>query len=330
MCYKIGMSHFNDQSDPRHTPIEGSTGRPADGMTRTPERRSPPTERVIQILNLLADAPQDRFTLTQAAARLGINKPTCLGILTALTEADFVTRDNAKSYGLGPGLLRIGSAAESGLGAVDLIRPLISELHDQLEISCLLSAVHGTHIVILDRLGPAIPGDHRDLIGDRFPLVPPLGLVNIAWERDSAIAEWLARTPLTPVPPTDTTVRALIAGARDCGYIIERRTDSATTPNMVLSSLLASGLPDPIVEELRRHLPPADWSEFMAMRPNYEATIPVANISAPILDRYGRQKYTLTLMPERREATSSECRDWAAALLRTTEKATRALGGTAR
>ncbi|MCJ0902448.1 IclR family transcriptional regulator [Rhodococcus sp. ARC_M6] len=323
------MRNFNDEGDFRYIPKQASRAAENEDHLAPVQRKSPPTDRVVQILNLLANAPHEALTLTQVSARLDLNKPTCLGILTALTEADFVTRDQAKAYRLGPALLRLGSSAESGLAAVDLVRPLVEELHQRLGISCLLSAVHGDHIVVLDRLGPASTGNQRDVVGERYPFTPPLGLVNVAWEHDSIVDAWLSRTPLAPLPSTDTALHALIDHARDRGYIIECLTSAATTPNMVLSNLLASGLPAPIVEELRRHLPPVDWSEYSQTLPPPGATIPVANISAPILDRHGRQKYTLTLMPERTEVTADKCHEWATALLSTTEEATFALGGAA-
>ncbi|EID79243.1 MULTISPECIES: IclR family transcriptional regulator [Rhodococcus] len=296
------------------------------------ERKSPPTERVVQILNLLADTPRERLTLTQVSAALDLNKPTCLGILTALTDAEFVTRDAAKSYGLGPALLRLGSAAESGLANLDLVRPFVTALHDRLGISCVLSAAHDGHIVILDRLGAAMAGDRRDLVGERLPLAPPLGLVNIAWEHDTVVDAWLSRPPLLPLvagdeAAGDESVRAIIDGGRRRGYIIECLRTSGTS-TVVLASLLSSGLPQRIIDELCRHLPPTDWSEYLLTEPiDATATIPVAHISAPIFDRHGSQQYTLTLVPERVDATMAQCTQWATALVDSAQHASIALGG---
>ncbi|MFE3103432.1 IclR family transcriptional regulator [Nocardia tengchongensis] len=291
------------------------------------DRKSPPTERVVQILNLLADSPRERLTLTQVAAGLDLNKPTCLGILTALTDAEFVTRDEGKSYGLGPALLRLGSAAESGLANLDLVRPIVADLHDLLGVSCVLSATHGGQIVLLDRLGAAMPGDRRDLVGERFPLAAPLGLVNIAWDHDSVIDTWLSRPPLLPLAAGTDAVRAVIDSGREHGYIIECLSASSTS-SVVLATLLSSGMPEQIIGEICRRLAPADWSEFLTTMPaDADATIPVASISAPIFDRHGDQRYTLTLIPERADATAAQCTEWATALTHSAHRATVALGG---
>ena len=62
-------------------------------------RASPPTARVVSILNFLAGYPHDQFGLSELARRIGLSKPTCLGILTTLADAGYVIRDaQAKTY----------------------------------------------------------------------------------------------------------------------------------------------------------------------------------------------------------------------------------------
>ncbi|MET0454210.1 MAG: helix-turn-helix domain-containing protein, partial [Mycobacterium sp.] len=46
------------------------------------DRASPPTARVVAILEFLAENPHDRFGLSELARRVDLSKPTCLGILT--------------------------------------------------------------------------------------------------------------------------------------------------------------------------------------------------------------------------------------------------------
>jgi DNA-binding IclR family transcriptional regulator len=322
------MRNFTPDGDSKHTSRAVSRVGAGEAEARpVVDRKSPPTERVVQILNLLADTPRERLTLTQISAALNLNKPTCLGILTALTDAEFVTRDEAKSYGLGPALLRLGSAAESGLANLDLVRPFVAELHDHLGISCVLSAAHDGHIVVLERLGAAMAGDRRDLIGERLPLAPPLGLVNIAWEHDTVVDAWLSRPPLLALTTGDEAVRAIIDAGRQRGFIIESLRTSGTS-TVVLASLLSSGLPQRIIDELCRHLPPTDWSEYLVTLPiDAAAPIPVAHISAPIFDRHGGQQYTLSLVPDRADATMAQCMEWATSLVRAAQQASIAIGG---
>ncbi|HEX9496910.1 MAG TPA: helix-turn-helix domain-containing protein, partial [Mycobacterium sp.] len=76
-------------------------------------RASPPTERVVRILDYLAGRPEERFGLSDLARRLGLSKPTCLGIVTSLTDAGYLVRDGGdKTYRLGPSLITLGHKAQ--------------------------------------------------------------------------------------------------------------------------------------------------------------------------------------------------------------------------
>lgn len=314
------MSDYNRPGDPKQADRSATTSGPV-------ERKSPPTERVVQILELLADTPHERLTLTQIADRLGLNKPTCLGILTALADADFLTRDHAKTYGLGPALLRLGAAAETGLAELDLVRPVLTELHGQTGVGCVLSTTHRGQIIVLDHLGIDLPGDHRDLATETSPLAPPLGLVNIAWERDDVVDAWFDRAPLIPLAAGKDRVRSIIDSGRRHGYLIQQLTTN-TSSNIALAALLSSGMSPRIIETLRQHLPPADWSEFLTALPGDDsATVPIATINTPVFDRHGTQRYTLSLVPNRPDATVAQCREWADAVMSAARTATGALRG---
>ena len=58
-------------------------------------RASPPTDRVVRILDFLAGRPDERFGVSELARRIGLSKPTCLGIVTSLAEAGYLVRDAA-------------------------------------------------------------------------------------------------------------------------------------------------------------------------------------------------------------------------------------------
>ncbi|MDJ0107875.1 helix-turn-helix domain-containing protein, partial [Rhodococcus erythropolis] len=99
------------------------------GPEKTPEegrprgRQSPPTERVVQVLDYLVGRPDQRFGLSELARALEISKPTCLGILTALADRGYLTRDEvSKTYGLGPALIAAGRAAQRGFAVGPIAR----------------------------------------------------------------------------------------------------------------------------------------------------------------------------------------------------------------
>ncbi len=91
---------------------EAGIGVPLPGAAR----RSPPTERVVQVLDYLVARPGLRFGLSELARELELSKPTCLGILTALTDAGYLIRDPAdEDLRPRPGADRRGPGRAAGI-----------------------------------------------------------------------------------------------------------------------------------------------------------------------------------------------------------------------
>src|SRR5690242_12989694 len=69
----------------------------------TSARRSPPTQRVVSLLDHFVARRGGRYGLSELSRELGMSKPTCLGIVTTLVESGHLTVDPvSKTYGLGP------------------------------------------------------------------------------------------------------------------------------------------------------------------------------------------------------------------------------------
>ena len=139
-------------------------------------RRSPPTERVVSVLDHFAARPDARFGLSDLARALELSKPTCLGILSTLVDRGYLTCDPAtKTYGLGPALVRVGQLARTRFAvAADAARPVLARLSEQYRTNCTASAVIGESIVILASTDvaerePFVP------VGQRYPFAPPMG-----------------------------------------------------------------------------------------------------------------------------------------------------------
>ncbi|MEU8139504.1 IclR family transcriptional regulator [Streptodolium elevatio] len=290
-----------------------------------PERRSPPTERVAQVLNLLAEHASTPLSLAVIADRLELSKPTCLGILTTLTETGFVHRGEDKAYRLGPTLTRLGRAAEGGVAPLDVLLPYLHGLHRDLGLSCLLTALRDGEMVVVGRAGTIAVGRPRDLVGERFPAVPPLGLPELLWNGDQAVDSWLSRPPLIPVTATRAALRRLTGEAREAGFLIERLGEAPAARNDVLANLVTSGMPDTIVSTLRDYLPAADWDEYTTRPPG--ETVDVATIHAPVHDHQGTQHYTFSVVVGRRRVPTRTCATWTRTITETAEAATKAIGG---
>ena len=84
-------------------------------------RRSPAVDRAVAVLNHLAAAPRQRFTLSELARDLDLNKATAHALLATLVDVGYLVRhDDDKSYALGPALIALGNAALASSPAATL------------------------------------------------------------------------------------------------------------------------------------------------------------------------------------------------------------------
>jgi DNA-binding IclR family transcriptional regulator len=156
-------------------------------------RRAPAVERSIAILNLLAAHPDQRYSLSEMARDLSLNKATLHAILWSLTEAGYLVRDEgSKAYALGPALIALGNSALETFPAAHAAVPEMEALTAELGLDCVASAAIRGEIVILARSGAPGPFGIDVQPGQRVPLTPPLGTVFVAWSGPEEIDRWLA------------------------------------------------------------------------------------------------------------------------------------------
>src|SRR5947209_3272508 len=121
-------------------------------------RRAPAVERSIAVLNFLAAHPGERYTLSEIARHVSLNKATLHALLAALTGGGYLVRDGEKkTYGLGPSLIALGNSALATLPAADFAVPEMKALSDELGLDCVASAAIHDEIVILARAGAQRP-----------------------------------------------------------------------------------------------------------------------------------------------------------------------------
>ena len=184
-------------------------------------RRAPAVERAAAVLNLLAAHPQQRYTLSEIARDLKLNKATLHAILGALTDEGYLVRDPAaKSYALGPALVALGNSAVSTYPAAECAVPEMRALTAELGLDCVASAAISDEIVILARAGVPRPFGVYIQAGQRLPLAPPLGAVFVAWSDEATIENWLGRLSTPPKKATADHFRRAVRSVRTRGYSV--------------------------------------------------------------------------------------------------------------
>ncbi|WP_106400164.1 helix-turn-helix domain-containing protein [Actinocorallia populi] len=288
-------------------------------------RRSPPTARVVAVLDRFATSGGRRFGLSELARDLGISKPTCLGILTELTATGYLVRDpRTLAYGLGPALIAAGRAAQRGFAATGAARRHLEPLVARHRTAATVSAVVDDEIMVLDAL--AAPGLTPARVGERYPFAPPSGLMYVLWDHDEAFERWLAKEPTLPVTLDRGRLRTITARCRASGYLVESLTPAGMRLYSLLNDAAARDLP-PEARALMGELL-SDLGERVYLEAELSPGVrhPVHLIAAPVYDADGAQELVLALQVGA-TLTGAEIARRGAALVAAAEAVTAELGG---
>ncbi len=291
----------------------------------TPSRSSPPTQRVVAILDFLARHPQDRFGLSELSRRLHLAKPTCLGIVTTLTESGYLVRDAAdKTYRLGPSLIALGHLAQESLRVNPAARAALTQLSRAFDTTAALAAVVDDRITLLELVEP--PGSDVGVrVGQSYPFAPPVGLMFVLWD-DVALHSWLDSAPTIPLRTETQRLDRVIAECRTAGYLVERLTPDGRRLYAMMAGM-SSTLPDELRALLGELI--SDIGERVYLRSEAEGARQrhdVSVISAPVYDHHHRQAMVVSLQIGR-ALTDSEIAKHARGLVTAADALTAQLGG---
>ncbi len=305
------------------------------------DRSSPPTERVVSILDFLAQHPHDRFGLSALARRLGLSKPTCLGILTTLTESDYLIRDAGdKTYRLGPRLISLGHTAQESMRVNPAAREELRRLSANYDTTAALSAVIDDRITLLELVGPpsvdvgvtegrsGTTGESVR-VGQSYPFAPPVGLMFVLWD-DEALREWLAKEPTIPLRTDSERLDRVVAECRAEGYLVERLTPGGRRLYAMMAGM-SSTLPQELRALLGELISDVGERVYLSSERNTDgqrrgALSDISVISAPVFDHHRRQAMVVSLQIGR-ALTDAEIAKRARGLLITSRALTAQLGG---
>lgn len=182
----------------------------------------------------LLDALDDggAATLTELSARTGINKATALRILANLEERGFVERDGGGQYRLGVRLLQLGARISSGLDLRTVARPVLQDLHRDVDETINLAVPADGGLVYIDILQSARGLQMTATVGMRDDYhSSALGKAMMARWTPAEVARVL---PPDPLPrKTAHTIRtrqaleAVLAAARAQGFAIDDEENEA-------------------------------------------------------------------------------------------------------
>ncbi|EGD55660.1 IclR family transcriptional regulator [Gordonia neofelifaecis] len=290
-------------------------------------RMSPPTARVVRILDFLASRPSEQFSLADLSRNCEVSKPTCLGIVSELCGAGYVTRNSAdKTYRLGARMIALGAAAQRGRTVSPAVREELTALSARFSAVCASSAVIGDEIVVTEVVtAPGLESPAR--VGQTFPYAPPVGILYLMWQSDAELDRWLTRKSVLPAEVDRDRLVEVLAVARSRGYVVERLSREQMRLHAVLAGASAHDLP-PDVRQLLAQMAAGvgEGLYFTSSGLDLSDGDQVNLIAAPTFDVNGRQTAVVTMYVDRTTvvADAAELGD---ALVASARRITESVGG---
>ncbi|WP_330182387.1 helix-turn-helix domain-containing protein [Nocardia sp. NBC_01503] len=280
------------------------------GKTRTADS-SPPTQRVISIVELLAAQPTP-LTSAEIADSLDLNRSTVGSILAALAERAWVRRLPDLTYRLGPALAALGVRMADTRGDRAWLNEELERLAEHVDCGAALTVIDGEYLefvaVTRDRLTVGIKS------GVRIPLRAPAGAGIIAHSGPGRQQDWLE----TRGPERRDEYREVLSTVRATGYCAWRLEPDSLPTARVLSDVADHLAEHPAGKDLRgrvlSQLATIVGSAYDQATLDQDIPLPLSYVSAPVFDSTGHAVMELQIGPLRMDVTRPERRRYLAEL----------------
>ncbi|MEB3023122.1 helix-turn-helix domain-containing protein [[Mycobacterium] crassicus] len=265
---------------------------------------SPPTDRVVAIVGLLADQQQPS-SVASIASRLELNRATVTSILLTLERAGWVVRQPDRRYLLGPGLMGVADAVRALWPVSPEHTHVIEQLSERVGCGVALALVGATEISFLTVVGgqgqiPAAVG-----VGVRLPLVAPAGAAVIAHRDAHTRRRWLGTAPV----PERQFLSDLLDQAKNGGVVVFGMGQADPAALDVLAEVAGMLTEHPRRAALRQRvlqmLTGVGGNPYTAEELDTSEALSVSYLAAPVFDK-GEPVYELQLGPLQDQASAPE------------------------
>jgi DNA-binding IclR family transcriptional regulator len=282
--------------------------------------------RAIAVLNFLASHPDESFTLTELSRAIDINMASGLSVLQALTDAGYVHRHHShKTYSLGPALVAVGFAALARYRVIEIAPDEMRQLASDCSVECVASVVVGGDIVIVAALGRSQSGSEVR-VGQRVPMIPPLGPIFLAWADQPQVDRWLDSRGDEVDEGERQHLRQALEVVRTRGFSVGLESGARIRSGRALVDLVSAPRDQRLRGEAR--------SLIAALGHDYRGedlvdmeSVLVSNIAAPVFGSDGEVVMGVTLQGFGQPMNGREISSVADRLLASTRHLTRASGG---
>jgi DNA-binding IclR family transcriptional regulator len=256
---------------------------------------SNPTGRVIDVLNFLAAHPTESFTLAEIARHVGLSNGSAHRVLTTMAAAHFLSRNEKhRTYALGMAMVAIGQAAVEKHRGIEIARREIARLAVELNVQCSANTVADDEILVLVKEGTAQSHLGLTRVGERRPLVPPMGICHVAWSGEEMIRSYVGKAAAHLSEAMQAHLLAAFTLVRRRGYAMAANGPSSGHSRATF--LPADQIRDAAywasVFELVGHLSP---NEIQLLNAGDAGADGISTISAPVFSPAGQVSFQLVI-----------------------------------
>lgn len=265
---------------------------------------SPPTDRVVAVVGLLA-AQSQPSSVASIASRLELNRATVTSILLALERAGWAARNDDRKYTLGPGLIGIADTVRRLWPLSTESAHVIEKLAERAGCGAGLALVGPTELSFLTlvRGRGRIPAGVG--VGVRLPLIAPVGATVIAHRDVRARQAWLESAHGVGRDVLDDVLDQV----RQHGVVVFGLGGPGLEALDVLAEVVDLLAEHPRRAALRQRvfelLTGVNGNPYTAEQLATTQPLSVSYLAAPVFDK-GEPTYELQLGPLRRDVSAAE------------------------
>ena len=253
---------------------------------------SGPTNRALDVLELLSRQPANQLRYVDIVRALKLNQGTAHSILKTLTDRGWVSRDAvAKTYSLGPAIAVVAAKAIQARPLANAARGVARDLAAELGFGASVVERVGDELLLSDFFAVE-KKEPSPRPGLKVPYAPPYGVSFAAFALFRGREAWLARSA-TQSRAVGKALQRAMELSRERGYDVDWTTPAVAQMTSLVGSMdklhpaLLTAMDQILLEYTAPALDEAD------------ADRSVTSITAPVLDANGHARLGIALHPMR-------------------------------
>jgi len=276
--------------------------------------KAPPgVKRIVAVLNFFAEHPGQAFTFTDIVKALDLGRATCHALLAGLVEAQYLYRNNDKTYVVGPALVAIGRIAIENFSPMQAAQPELRALSDEFRAVCSAVYLEGNDVNIKLRAGSGSHAGWSVPQGYTLPLRAPFAGAFFSASKPYDVEKWLDQLSPAVSESEKEKLRASIEFTRTHGYTFG-----------VLNAEVPADLdrPELAFTGVKNGYPVSIETELVLDR-DYQLSF----LTSPVFDTQGKVDFVLNLSGHRGIVKGDRVAQMGAALLAAAERVTYFING---